>query len=431
MSAMQHLTLILGSLVVFFGITNLVRMAVFLVGSHVYGLQHSRRRRDARASFPTVSVIVPAYNEGRNIASCLASILASDYPHDKLQVIIVNDGSRDDTAEIVCGYLATVPGAPVKLVDQANAGKAHALNNALRNHATGDLVMCLDADSSIAPDAITNGVRYFEDERVMALAANVRIVRTRGLLNLVQVFEYIVSYQMKKALTVLNIEYIIGGIGSMFRRAHLERIGYYDTNTITEDIDLSMKILRDGNNVVRVIYGADVVAYTESVLRVPDLVKQRYRWKWGRFQTFFKNRAMFFARDAKFTRGLSWVYLPLALFYEFTFLLEPVLLAFLLSIVLISRDYPTLLSAIAVVSFYVGMNVVADEGLATRDKVRLVALAPAMYALFNLLSFVEYVALVKSLVNMRSLRASLTRHTHTWTPVERLGSAPQRPAQGA
>ncbi len=423
---MDCLTGILASLIVFFGVTNLARMAVFLVGSHVYGLREDRKRRESPAAFASVSVVVPAYNEARNIVACLASILASDYPRDRLQVLVVNDGSTDDTAAIVRDYLAGVPGAPVRLVDQANAGKAHALNNGMRNHATGELVMCLDADSSIAPDAISKAVRYFADERVMALAANVRIVRTRGLLNLVQVFEYIVSYQMKKALTVLNIEYIIGGIGSMFRRAHLEKIGYYDTNTVTEDIDLSMKILRDGNNAVRVIYGSDVIAYTESVLRVSDLIKQRYRWKWGRFQTFLKNKGMFCSREAKFTKGFSWVYLPLALFYEITFLLEPVLLAFLLGIVLLAGDYRTLLSAIAVISFYVGMNIVADETLGPRDKLRLVALAPAMYALFNLLSFVEYVALLKSLKGMPGLRGSLAKQMHTWTPVERLGSAAQR-----
>lgn len=414
-------------LVVFCGVTNLARIAVFFVGSHIYGLRQHRQRREAPISCPPVSVIVPAYNEGRNIASCLASVLASDYLRDKMQVVVVDDGSTDDTAAIVRAALAAAPDAPVKLVTQPNAGKAHALNNGIKNHATGELVMCLDADSSIAADAITNAVRYFADEKVMALAANVRIARKGGLLNLAQVFEYVISHQMKKALTVLNIEYIIGGIGSMFRKAHLERIGYYDTNTVTEDIDLTMKILRDGNNVVRVIYGADVIAYTESVLRVSDLIKQRCRWKWGRCQTFLKNRAMFFSREAKFTKGLTWVYLPLILVFELTFLLEPVLVAFLLSLVLIYRDYPTLLSAMALISFIVSMNVVADDALAPREKLRLVALAPAMYFLFYVLSFVEYAALVKSLANMRGLRASLTRHTNTWSPVERLGDGRQRP----
>lgn len=403
-------------------------MAVFLVSSDIYSLRLHLKKRGRVSFLPRVSVVLPAYNEGKNIAACVASVLGSDYPQEKLEVIIVNDGSTDNTEEVVRDYLSAAHGPCVRLISQPNAGKAHALNNGIKNHSTGELIMCLDADSFIARDAIRNAVRYFEDEKVMALAANVRIIRKSGFLNLVQVFEYIVSYQMKKALTVLNIEYIIGGIGSMFRKAHLERVGFYDTNTVTEDIDLSMKILRDGNNVVRVIYGSDVVAYTESVLRVSDLIKQRYRWKWGRCQTFLKNRAMFFSKDQKFTIGLVWVYLPLAVFYELTFLLEPVMLAFILSIVVAYRDYFSLISAIALVSFYILMNVMAEETLSVGDKTQLILLAPVMYFAFYIISFVEYVALLKSLANMHTIKESLATHTHTWTPVERSGTDHQRAA---
>lgn len=428
---MNQLKGVLALLVVFFGVTNLVRMALFLVCSDIYGLGQRRKRRDVTSFLPTVSIILPAFNEGRNIAACVASVLRSDYPREKLEVIIVNDGSTDNTEEIVQEYLSVTDGATVKLISQRNAGKAHALNNGMKNHATGEFIMCLDADSYIAEDAIRNAVRYFEDEKVMALAANVRITRKGGLLNLVQVFEYLISYQMKKALTVLNIEYIIGGIGSMFRKAHLERVGFYDTNTVTEDIDLSMKILRDGNNVVRVIYGSDVVAYTESVLSLSDLIKQRYRWKWGRCQTFLKNRAMFFSKEKKYTKGLVWVYLPLALFYEITFLLEPVILSFILYIVVEYRDYVTLASAIAIISFYVSMNIIADNAIPRREKLQLIALAPVMYLFFYVISFVEYAALLKSLANLRNLGVSITKHTHTWTPVERLGTDQRRrPAPG-
>jgi cellulose synthase/poly-beta-1,6-N-acetylglucosamine synthase-like glycosyltransferase len=287
--------------------------------------------------------------------------------------------------------------------------------------------MCLDADSYIATDALRKAVRYFEDERVMALAANVRIIRSGGLLNLVQVFEYVVSYQMKKALTVLNIEYIIGGIGSTFRRAHLERVGFYDTNTVTEDIDLSMKILRDGNNVVRVIYGSDVIAYTESVIRISDLIKQRYRWKWGRCQTFLKNREMFFSTDGRFTKGLVWVYLPLAVVYELTFLIEPVMLAFIFSIIVVHRDYLTLASALGLISFYIMMNIISEETLSMAEKIQLIVLAPGMYLAFYLISFAEYVALLKSLANARNLKRSLATHTHTWTSPQRVGTDHRQP----
>ena len=417
---------ILTFLIVFLGITNIVRMAIFLLSATFYDVRRLRGGHEQSSYLPMVSIIIPAYNEGRNILACVASVLASDYPHDRVEVIVVNDGSTDGTEHVLREYMATAAPGAVKLVSQANAGKAHALNNGMRNHATGELVMCLDADSSIAEDAIRNAVRYFADEKVMALAAHVRIARKGGILNLVQVCEYIVSYQMKKALTILNIEYIIGGIGSMFRKAHLEAVGYYDTNTVTEDIDLSMKILRGGNKVVRVIYGSDVIAYTESVLRVSDLIKQRHRWKWGRFQTFLKNRKMFFSTDRRFTKALVWLYLPLALLYEITFLLEPIFLVFILSRIVRDSDYVTLLFTVIVISCYLSMNIVADDALTLREKIPLIVVAPVMYVLFYLLSFVEYMALLISLMNMRTLGTSLSKQTHTWTPVERLGTDRRR-----
>ena len=431
MSGREYVLAGIAILVVALGVLNLSRMAIFLLSADIYSLRQRVRKRGRSTFLPTVSVVIPAHNEGKNIAACVASIVGNDYPRERLEVIVVDDGSTDNTAAVVRAYVPATPGPRVTLVSQANAGKAHALNNGMRNHATGEFVMCLDADSYLAADAITNAVAYFEDARVMALAANVRITRRGGLLNLVQVLEYIVCYQMKKAQTVLNVEYIIGGIGSMFRRAHLERIGYYDTNTVTEDIDITMKILRAGNKVVRVIYGADVIAYTEDPLHIADLIAQRFRWKWGRCQTFLKNRAMFFSWERKYTRGLVWVYLPFALLFELTFLLEPIVLAFILYIVVAYRDYVTLGSAIAVISFYMSMNILADETLPRAEKLRLVALTPLMYFAFYIIGFVEYVALIKTLLNIHTLRGSLAKSAQPWTSVKRLGQgqAPAVPMQ--
>ncbi len=345
-------------LIIFFGVLNLIRMGLFIIGSDLYDLKDSfiKRKKSKRGSLPYFTVVVPAHNEQETILRNVTSILKSDYPMNKVQIVVVDDGSTDDTKNILNKFRRENNVKNLVLVFQKNQGKARALNNGIKKYAKGKLVMCLDGDSFIAPDALRNAAKYFRDDRVKALASNVRIIETGTFLNLVQRFEYLICYQMKKAQTFFNVEYIIGGIGSTFRRDMLEKINYYDGDTITEDIDLTMKILQNGNKENRVIYGSDVISYTESVLSIKDLTKQRFRWKWGRSQTFFKNWNMFFSTDKRSSKWLTWVYLPYALFSDIAFFLEPLMIGYIAYIVIIYGDILTLLSSLAVISIYISIN---------------------------------------------------------------------------
>lgn len=408
-------------LIVFFGVINLFRITAFMIGSDIYSLKRHLNRRKKLTYFPFVSIIIPAYNEEKSITSALISILESNYPKDKLQVIVVNDGSKDNTEIVLKEYLSLRNIDSVLIINQDNRGKSHALNNGIKNYSKGELLMCLDADSCLSPYAIRNAISYFEDKKVMALASNVRIAKGKGILNFIQRFEYIICYQMKRAQTVFNVEYIIGGIGSMLRRECLEEVGFYDVDTVTEDIDLTMKILRSGNKNVKVIYGADVVTYTQSVLSIKDLIKQRYRWKWGRFQTFFKNKSMFFTRDKSFTKGLTWFYLPFALYSELAFLFEPLIVGYIIYLIAFYGDFLTLISAIIVISFYMTMNILSEETLTLKDKLKMLPFVPLMYFLFYVLSFVEYFALIKALINMPRLKESLELNKTSWEPVKKIG----------
>jgi len=392
-----------------------------MVGSDIYGLKNHIRKRKKSTYEPNVIVVIPAYNEEISITSCVTSVLRSNYPREKLEVIVINDGSTDKTKEILEEYQLKSNARNLKIVTQENSGKAHSLNNGIRNYSHGELVMCLDGDSILSENAIKNAVLYFEKENVMALASNLKIQKGKGILNLIQRFEYAVSYQMKKAQTVFNIEYIIGGVGSIFRRSILEKVRFYDTNTVTEDIDLTMKIINNGNKEFRVIYGSDVVAYTQSALTIKDLIKQRYRWKWGRYQTFLKNKKLFFSFDKKYTKGLSWFYLPFALFTDITFFLEPLMLTYIWLVILGHRDYGSFLVMIAIVTYYLVLNILSEDTFSFKEKLELIIVAPFMYILFYTLSMVEYVALIKSWINMPGLKKSLLSDKQNWKPITRLG----------
>lgn len=417
----------IGYVIVILGLLNIIRMMLYLMGSDAYTLKRAVRRYQQAAKSPyrpTVTVLVPAHNEGIIIERTLNSLQKSNYPKSKMDIIVVNDGSTDNTSQIVRNYIARQaeqkkPGFKITLVDQDNGGKADALNNGIKNYATGTLVMCLDGDSMVHPDCIKNAVQYFRDPKTAALASNVTIVENQTLLGLVQRFEYLVSYQMKKAQTTFNTEYIIGGIGSMFRRSMLRQVNYYDTNTMTEDIDLTMKIIARGNREHRVVYASDAITYTEPVLKLSSLIKQRFRWKYGRMQTFLKNPRLFFSPRRKYAKQLTWLVLPLAVLYELQFLIEPLFVLYILGVSIIFHDPTTIIIAESILSFYMILNVWASEHLPIRERLRLSAIAPAMYALMYILGIVEYCALLKSIVKLHKLPQSIRGERTTWISPER------------
>jgi cellulose synthase/poly-beta-1,6-N-acetylglucosamine synthase-like glycosyltransferase len=412
---------IVASLIVIFGLINIFRMAFFMIGSDIYTVKRAlrtKRKQQITFGLPTISVIIPAHNEENTIIRTIESVLNATYPHELLEIVVMDDGSTDLTYQMVERYRLLVDGK-FKLVRQENAGKAHALNNGMRHHATGELMMCLDADSTLMPDALVNAASYFVDPRVVALSANVKIRPSGKLFNLIQVFEYLVCYQMKRAQTIFNIEYIIGGIGSTFRRSALIEVGFYDTDTITEDIDLTMKLLRLGGKKHRVIYGSDVIAYTESVLDLAGLIRQRFRWKYGRAQTFIKNRALFFNTSQKHSRWLTWFYLPYALFSDLAFFFEPFMVSYIAYIVIAYGDWVTLMSAIGIIGGYVALNILAEDTLPLRHKLILAAIAPLMYFCFYILSYVEYLALIKTYAKFWEIPRSIRSNNCGWTHVER------------
>lgn len=406
---------------------NFGRILCMLIGSDIYDIVQIMRkaqvkgdnaRKAKRAYRPQVTVVIPAYNEETGVIRTVWSVMQSNYKN--VQIIVVNDGSRDRTKQVLRNYQRKFPGK-FTVVNQENAGKAMAINRAVKHWATGKLVMVVDADSLLHPDAIGNMVAHFRDRHVIASAANVKIIPTRKMLGVAQRFEYLISYRMKRALTVFNMEYIVGGVGSTFRRSVLLESGLYDTDTMTEDIDLTVKLIRRyGNKKYKVHYAADAVAYTEHVLKFKSLIKQRFRWKYGRFQTLLKNAALFFNSDKKYDKRLTWYQLPYALVGEFVLMLEPFLVGYILFVVVRYADMTSLISVYIIVTSFVFLMILGEESETFRTKLGLALLLPFTYALMYMLTAVEFAALMKSIRQSRQL----FRHEmaeSSWEHVERSG----------
>lgn len=401
---------------------NLLRIAIMLIMTEVHEMQEylkNKKNVPERTPRPWLSVVIPAYNEELGIVKSVASVCANTYPH--FEVIVVDDGSKDKTSQRVRQYMKKHPKHRVKLVRQKNAGKAHALNNGITNHARGSLVMCLDADSTMDADAIEKTVRHFNaNPKLMAMASNVHVTSKWSVYGLMQKFEYMLSYRMKRALNALGSEYIIGGVGSTFRKNFIKKIGLYDTDTMTEDIDLTLKAVSMGNKEYQLGYGYDVHTYTQGVLNLPDLIKQRFRWKFGRMQAFLKHRQLFFNRDKKYYRTLTMLQLPYAIIGELALLTEPVFVGFIVYNVLQYGDIYPVYWIMGFMTFYMGAIVLNDRDIPRTQRLKMFAQTPVVWLLFYILTFVELCALIKCMARLPRIRRTMAKKdASSWEHVAR------------
>ncbi|MBX3593203.1 glycosyltransferase [Sphingomonas sp.] len=286
--------------------------------------QSSRRRAEPPTFEPSVSVIIPAYNEERVIAASVARVLASDYP--ALQVIVADDGSKDGTSRIVAEAFADDP--RVTLLTLENGGKAAALNRALLQ-ATGEVVIALDADTQFEPLTIRRLARWFADPRIGAVAGDARVGNRVNLVTRWQAVEYITAQNLeRRALAGFDAMTVVPGAVGAWRRAALDGVGGYPEDTLAEDQDLTIAIQRAG---WRVTYDPRATAWTEAPESFRALAKQRYRWAFGTLQCLWKHRAILRTRKPS---GLALVGLPQAWLFQIAFAaISPLIdLALLLSI---------------------------------------------------------------------------------------------------
>lgn len=232
---------------------------------------------------PSVSVVIAAFNEEKVIARTISAVLASDYPG--VEVIVVDDGSKDDTSGQVKRHFGD--SAAVRLLSQDNAGKAAALNRGFAE-ASGEIIIALDADTLFAKDTISKLVARFSDPIVGAVAGNVKVGNRINPLTYWQAIEYITSQNLdRRAYSVINSVTVVPGAVGAWRREAVMQAGGYTTDTMAEDMDLTWRIRRIG---WRIATDSDAVGYTEAPDSFSALFKQRFRWAFGTLQCLWKHR---------------------------------------------------------------------------------------------------------------------------------------------
>lgn len=232
---------------------------------------------------PVVSVIIAAYNEENVIERTIRSVLASDYP--KLEILVVDDGSKDGTFEVASTLFAGDP--RVACIRKENGGKSSALNLGL-TQAQGEVIVALDADTLFTPETIGRLVRHFVAPRVGAVSGNVRVGNTKNLLTRWQALEYITSQNFdRRAYDLMNCITVVPGAVGAWRRIAIEQVGGYTHDTLAEDTDLTWKIRRAGWYILN---DSTAFAYTEAPESLRNLSRQRFRWAFGTLQNLWKHR---------------------------------------------------------------------------------------------------------------------------------------------
>ncbi len=359
---------------------------------------------------PKVSVLIPAYNEEVGLLSTVKTILASEYRN--VEIVVINDGSTDGSDAMMRQFLAhqTIwDGIEVKYFYKENGGKGKALNYGLEQ-STGEIIMSIDADCVLTPTTIGNFVKRFNNPEVMAAVGNVSIGNTDTLLGTIQYLEFLFSFYFKKAESLFNTIYIIGGAAGAFRREVFERVGNYNHENITEDIELSVRIQAAG---MKIVYASDAFVYTEGAVSLKGLIKQRLRWKRGRFQTFFEHRSLFFSIKKKHNKLLTFVMLPIAYFGDLQLFCELPFLAFLYVYSYLTNDFSSFISGIIVVSSMFLVQIAFDDRKS--NKILLIFLAPIGWLLFYVSTYVEFSALIKS------VWAAMRKKEVTWQKWQRQG----------
>lgn len=239
----------------------------------------SKPARAARARLPStttpsVAVIVPCYNEAATLALTCDSLLALDYPKEKLEIILVNDGSTDATPQVMARFLAH---PQVRIIHKENGGKHTALNAGIAV-TTAELIGCLDADSFVEPDALREIVTCFDNPQIVATTAAMSIHKPGNMLQHMQNAEYSFGITLRHTFASVNGLYVTPGPFSFYRRDVVEKLGGFRYGHQTEDMEMALRIQHAGYGIGNALRAR---VYTKAPATIAKLVKQRTRWITG------------------------------------------------------------------------------------------------------------------------------------------------------
>ncbi|MFH0830006.1 MAG: glycosyltransferase [Candidatus Aenigmatarchaeota archaeon] len=265
--------------------------AVSIFMSFLFFLLYARNRKSLHLSsmlstLPSISIIVPTFNEKLTIAGTLEALLKLDYPKEKLETIVVDDGSTDGTSEVAKRF------PRIRLIRKKNGGKASAFNAGLAV-SKGELVACVDSDSRPARDSLLKIIPFFSDPKVAAVTTSIFVREAHNIIQRLQRIEYLMIVWARKLLEFMDSVYVTPGPLSVYRASVLKQLGGFDEKNLTEDIEIAWRLMHAGYS-IKMASDAEVFTSAPSTFR--NWWRQRMRWNIGGMQTTVKYKASLFRR---------------------------------------------------------------------------------------------------------------------------------------
>lgn len=253
---------------------------------------------------PEVSIVIPCYNEEKNIAKCLDNVFSLGYPKDKIEVIVIDDGSKDNTPSILKGYSEKY--ANLRVIKGKHEGKSASMNLGVKN-AKYETIMTVDADTFVDKDSLSRLVTPLQDKDVGASNGSCVGYNTNSIISIFQRIEYHYNNLLRKSFSTLfkNGIWFFGAF-ACYKKSVLVKIGYFKKDTLTEDMDTAMEIYSAGFRTVNV-YNA--FGYTMVPETMKAFYKQRMRWWMGGLQTLVKNRTLFSFSSGKFNASILFLFI--------------------------------------------------------------------------------------------------------------------------
>jgi cellulose synthase/poly-beta-1,6-N-acetylglucosamine synthase-like glycosyltransferase len=285
-------------------------IGLFVASFYVINLfYHKKQERNPNEKQLKVSIIIPAVNEEKTIVNTIKSALSIDYPKNLFEVIVVDDGSNDKTYALAKKFASSI-NPKVKVLTKSHGGKGSALNLGIK-HASGEIIITMDADTFVSPDSVRKMMSYFYSKDVMSVTPSMGVHRPETIWQRVQHIEYYLGVFLRKSFSTLNAIHVTPGAFSAYRKEFFEKYGGYDEHNITEDLEIALRIQSKGFIIEN---AAEAAIYTRSPRSFKTLLVQRRRWYAGLARNLWNYRHLF-----GFKRGpLGYLVLPLAVLAIFS-----------------------------------------------------------------------------------------------------------------